>query len=84
VTGSTGFLGKVLVEKLLRSCPDIGNIYVLMRKKKGKEPSQRVLEITDTLVIYIVVLVSKTEYFSLFLHVIVKLMASGFRTINDY
>jgi fatty acyl-CoA reductase len=54
VTGGTGFLGKVLVEKLLRSCPDVGNIYVLLRKKKGKEFSQRVPEITDTPVIYIV------------------------------
>jgi fatty acyl-CoA reductase len=53
VTGGTGFLGKVLLEKLLRSCPDVGNIYVLMRKKKGKEPSQRALEITDVAVIYI-------------------------------
>lgn len=47
VTGGTGFVGKVLLEKLLRSCPDVGNIYVLMRKKRGKEPSQRALEITD-------------------------------------
>jgi fatty acyl-CoA reductase len=54
VTGGTGFLGKVLLEKLLRSCPDVGNIYVLMRQKKGKEPSQRALEITDLAVIYIV------------------------------
>jgi len=34
VTGGTGFLGKVLVEKLLRSCPDIKSIYLLIRPKK--------------------------------------------------
>lgn len=34
ITGGTGFLGKVLVEKLLRSCPDIEAIYLLMRRKK--------------------------------------------------
>lgn len=36
VTGGTGFMGKVLLEKLLYSVPDIGKIYVLMRPKKGK------------------------------------------------
>lgn len=35
VTGATGFLGKVLVEKLLRSCKRIDKVYVLMRGKKG-------------------------------------------------
>lgn len=33
VTGGTGFLGKVLLEKLLRSCPDVGEIFLLMRAK---------------------------------------------------
>lgn len=42
VTGVTGFLGKVLLEKLLRSCPSIGNIYVLLRPKKDKDPKDRV------------------------------------------
>ena len=42
VTGASGFLGKVLLEKLLRACPDVGNIFVLERPKKGKEPSERV------------------------------------------
>jgi len=37
VTGGTGFLGKVLVEKLLRSCPDIKSIYLLIRPKKENE-----------------------------------------------
>jgi thioester reductase-like protein len=30
VTGVTGFLGKVLVEKLLRSCGSIESVYVLV------------------------------------------------------
>jgi hypothetical protein len=37
ITGGTGFMGKVLVEKLLRSCPDIATIYLLMRPKRGKD-----------------------------------------------
>nr|XP_013189196.1 unnamed protein product [Amyelois transitella] len=41
VTGGTGFMGKVLIEKLLYSIPDIGNIYVLMRPKRGKSVAQR-------------------------------------------
>ena len=35
VTGATGFLGKVLLEKLLRSLPNIKQIYVLVRTKPG-------------------------------------------------
>ncbi|XP_026739618.1 putative fatty acyl-CoA reductase CG5065 [Trichoplusia ni] len=45
VTGGTGFMGKVLVEKLLRKCPDIGQILLLVRSKKGKNPKQRLEEI---------------------------------------
>lgn len=41
ITGSTGFMGKVLVEKLLRDCPDINCLYLLIRRKKGMEPAQR-------------------------------------------
>jgi fatty acyl-CoA reductase len=41
ITGGTGFLGKVLLEKILRTCSDVGTIYVLIRNKKGKEPRQR-------------------------------------------
>lgn len=41
ITGSTGFMGKVLVEKLLRDCPDIKTLYLLMRTKRGIEPDQR-------------------------------------------
>lgn len=47
ITGCTGFLGKVLLEKLLRSCPEIENIYVLMRSKKGKDMYTRIEEICN-------------------------------------
>lgn len=45
VTGGTGFMGKVLIEKLLRSCPDIGTIYVLCRNKNGKTPITRLADL---------------------------------------
>ncbi|TMW48389.1 hypothetical protein DOY81_006518 [Sarcophaga bullata] len=47
ITGGTGFMGKVLVEKLLRSCPDIKNIYLLIRPKRGQEVSARLNELLD-------------------------------------
>lgn len=33
ITGASGFLGKVLIEKLLHDCPRIKNIYILVRTK---------------------------------------------------
>ncbi|KAL1500839.1 hypothetical protein ABEB36_006269 [Hypothenemus hampei] len=47
ITGGSGFLGKVLIEKLLRSCPDISIIYILLRPKKGKTLQERVEAITS-------------------------------------
>lgn len=41
VTGSTGFLGKVLIEKLLRTCDGIQKIYILLRPKRGVGSEQR-------------------------------------------
>ncbi len=52
ITGATGFLGKALIEKLLRSCYHLEKIYVLVRGKKGKTPMQRADEITDCKVKY--------------------------------
>ncbi|XP_078050790.1 fatty acyl-CoA reductase wat [Augochlora pura] len=47
VTGGTGFVGKVLVEKLLRSCPGIANLYIIVRPKKGKPATARFKENFD-------------------------------------
>jgi fatty acyl-CoA reductase len=43
ITGGTGFMGKVLIEKLLRST-NVSIICVLMRAKKGKTSAQRLEE----------------------------------------
>lgn len=47
VTGGTGFMGKVLVEKLLRSCPEIRNIYVLIRPKRSQDAQERLRELLN-------------------------------------
>lgn len=45
ITGATGFVGKALVEKLLRACPDVHRAFLIVRPKKGVPPSERVKEI---------------------------------------
>uniref|UniRef100_A0A3B1KCP1 Fatty acyl-CoA reductase n=1 Tax=Astyanax mexicanus TaxID=7994 RepID=A0A3B1KCP1_ASTMX len=42
ITGATGFMGKVLVEKLLRSCPEVKALYLLVRPKAGQSMQERV------------------------------------------
>ena len=42
LTGCTGFVGKVILEKLLRSCPEINKIYIMVRPKRNKMPMERV------------------------------------------
>lgn len=41
ITGATGFVGKVLVEKLLYSCPEVNKIYILIRPKRGRSVLER-------------------------------------------
>jgi len=41
ITGASGFMGKVLIEKLLYSCSDLNKIYILMRDKKGRSCDNR-------------------------------------------
>jgi alcohol-forming fatty acyl-CoA reductase len=41
LTGGTGFLGTALVEKILRSLPDLGRLYLIVRPSRGKSASER-------------------------------------------
>ncbi|XP_063221089.1 fatty acyl-CoA reductase wat-like isoform X1 [Bacillus rossius redtenbacheri] len=41
VTGGTGFLGKLVIEKILRCCPAARTVYVLIRPKKGVSAEDR-------------------------------------------
>lgn len=50
MTGGTGFVGKAIVEKLLRSCSSISTIYLLVREKKGITPNQRFTDYTKHLI----------------------------------
>ncbi|XP_012229974.1 fatty acyl-CoA reductase 1 [Linepithema humile] len=47
ITGGSGFLGKCLIEKLLRSCIDIDKIFLLMRPKKGLSVNDRLKKILN-------------------------------------
>jgi len=47
ITGATGFCGKSLLEKLLRSCADVGKIYLLVRPKKDVDISTRLTKLFD-------------------------------------
>ena len=45
LTGATGFVGKVLLEKILRTCPSVKTIYLMVRPKKdGESIEKRVME----------------------------------------
>lgn len=45
ITGATGFIGKALVEKLIRSCSGIKKIYLLIREKRGKDINERLQDL---------------------------------------
>lgn len=50
VSGATGFIGKVLVEKLLRDCCDIKHVYILLRSKKGDGLQKRFEDFKNALI----------------------------------
>ncbi|XVE75779.1 hypothetical protein DITRI_Ditri12bG0120000 [Diplodiscus trichospermus] len=41
ITGSTGFLAKVLIEKILRTVPDVGKIFLLIKAKNKEVAMER-------------------------------------------
>jgi fatty acyl-CoA reductase len=47
LTGCTGFLGTLLLEKLLRSCAGVKTIFLHIRSKKGKTHAERLAELFD-------------------------------------
>lgn len=53
ITGGTGYMGKVLVEKLLRDCDNIKLIYILCRPKRGFSPAARIEQIRKLAVEYL-------------------------------
>lgn len=50
ITGATGFLGKIVIEKLLRACPLVKKIYLLTRSRRGLKPQQRINNLLQSMV----------------------------------
>lgn len=47
LTGCTGFIGKCLVEKILRTCCDIKKLYIMIRSKKNHKVDERIKSYFD-------------------------------------
>lgn len=47
LTGATGFVGIAIVDKLLRTCPDVARIFLLVRPKRGKTIEERLAALTQ-------------------------------------
>nr|XP_027204911.1 fatty acyl-CoA reductase 1-like [Dermatophagoides pteronyssinus] len=47
ITGGTGFVGKVLIEKLLYEFPTLNKIYIMLRPKSGQLIRRRLEELTE-------------------------------------
>ncbi|CAG2174028.1 unnamed protein product, partial [Oppiella nova] len=45
ITGGTGFVGKALVEKILRSVPDVKTVFLLLRPKSGQTAEKRLKQL---------------------------------------
>lgn len=45
LTGATGFIGKVFTEKILRCCPEIGSVFVLVRPRRNQTVHDRMTSI---------------------------------------
>ena len=69
ITGTTGFVGKVMLEKIMRSVPDIGGVYLLIRgtKKYANAGSRFANEIATSSVFEFLKL-NAPDYFNDFCH----------------
>lgn len=47
ITGASGFLGKVVLEKIVRSCHGVEKVYCLIRAKDGEAPQQRLKKVFE-------------------------------------
>lgn len=72
ITGGTGFLGKILVEKLLRSCPHINQIILLIRGKKDANCEERLDHIMEETVSFICLCIYRQNNFLSFLFMKMK------------
>lgn len=61
ITGASGFMGKVLVEKLLYSFPDLKHVYILIRPKRGKSPGERISAMWNLPVGYFIQIILEFE-----------------------
>jgi nucleoside-diphosphate-sugar epimerase len=69
ITGTTGFVGKVMLEKIMRTVPDIGGVYLLIRgtKKHANAGSRFANEIATSSVFEFLKL-NAPDYFNDFCH----------------
>lgn len=74
ITGSTGFLGKILTEKLLRSC-SLKNIAVLVRSKNGFTAEQRMADVYKQVVSILLKNIKNVKFRNL-IHNAVKTLSS--------
>jgi len=58
ITGASGFLGKVLLEKLLFSQPGIHKIYLIIRPLKENEPKSRLKKLLEVQFFYVIIYLS--------------------------
>lgn len=65
ITGGTGFLGTILIERLLSSTTKIGKIYLLIRAKNGHSAESRVERLMSKVVSSIFYLKQITKRFSI-------------------
>ncbi len=52
LVGVTGFIGKVWLEKLLRDVPEVGRVYMLIRRQRGQSAQRRFEKMVEELPVF--------------------------------